>query len=87
MEFVVELILDILSEGIDAIVKNKNISKWIRYPLMFIVVLFYAVITIGFIVLGASVAKDRLLGGIIIMLIGLIILLLGIFAIIKAHKN
>lgn len=38
-EFIFELILDLLFEGSMDTVKNKRISKWVRYPLAILLIL------------------------------------------------
>ena len=77
IEFLVELILEIVFEGGEVVAKNKKTSKWIRYPLIFIffsvIIVFFAFIT----ALGISILFENVLGGIVIL--GLDLLFAGLF--------
>ena len=44
MELLFEILGEIFFEGIFEIIKNKNISKWIRYPLFIFINALYLVI-------------------------------------------
>lgn len=78
MEFIFELIIELLFEGGIEISSNKKISKWIRYPILALLVLFFAVVIFGIIFLGIILLKDSLLGGILMILIGIIMLVASI---------
>lgn len=41
MDFVFEIILELILEGSIEIGANKKVSKWIRYPLLLIAAMFY----------------------------------------------
>lgn len=84
MEIIFEFILElILESGIEAS-KSRNIPKYIRYPLIGIISLFFiAVIGIIFLV-GILLLKENIPLGIFLMLIGLI---LFIMCIIKFKKT
>lgn len=49
MEILIELVFDLLFEGGLEITQNKHLSKWIRYPILFGIILFF-IATIGLIV-------------------------------------
>ena len=72
-EFILELVLE---SGIEAS-KNKKISKFIRYPIIFIITVFYLSIIGLIIVVGISILKDTILGGISLILIGLLIFIIS----------
>ena len=72
-EFILELVLE---SGIEAS-KNKKISKFIRYPIIFIITFFYLSIIGLIIVVGISILKDTILGGISLILIGLLIFIIS----------
>ena len=72
MDELIELVLEIIFEGMVFIGENKKISKWIRYPVMIIVLLLVLVINglcffLGFMILTEKNMVFRLLG---IVLIG-----------------
>ncbi len=48
MDILLEFVLELFLEGSIELSSNKKISKWIRYPLMFFVILFF-ISVIGFI--------------------------------------
>lgn len=51
MEFFLELVGELLLEGCLAVGSNKKNSKWVRYPLLAVVYLFYLAVTGMFIAL------------------------------------
>lgn len=55
LEFIGELILEAVME----ITKNKKISKWIRYPILLLVIMFYGFIVLGILSLGIQMFLDR----------------------------
>ena len=83
MEFIIELILELLLEGSIEVSSNRKVSKWIRYPLIiFITTIFFGIILL-IIFLGLSLLNDWLLAGIAFLIIGIIMF---ISAIIKFKK-
>lgn len=55
LEFIGELILEAVME----ITKNKKISKWIRYPILLLVIMFYGFIVLGILSLGIQMFLER----------------------------
>ena len=53
---------------------NKKISKWVRYPIVAILILFFAVVIFGLIFAGILSLKNSLVGGIFIIVVGLFLL-------------
>ena len=78
MEFLIEAILDLILEGSIEISKNKKVSKWIRYPLLVIIILFFAIVIFGILLLGILLIKTSFIGGLLIILIGLLMLISSI---------
>jgi len=79
MEFLIELVLELLFEGGEEICSDSRISKWIRYPIAFILILFCSIVILGLLILGIYSLKDDTLIGLffigisIVMLVGLLI--------------
>lgn len=74
MEFLLEFILELFLEGSMEVSSNKKISKWIRYPLMILVILFFvSVIGLIFFTSIISFSTNKLLS-IFIFIIGIILL-------------
>lgn len=44
MEFVIELVTEILLESIVEVAINPSISKWIRYPMLILVITLYTIL-------------------------------------------
>ncbi len=78
MEYLLEFIFDLIFEvGVEAS-QNSKIPKYIRYPLIAVIILlFIAVIGLIFFV-GAIAFKKNILVGIILIIIGLTMLIMSI---------
>lgn len=74
MDLLIEIILELLFEGGAEICANRKISKWIRYPILFVFFTIVFIIVFGAIFLGISVLKTNLSAGLILLTIGLIML-------------
>ncbi len=78
MEYIFEFILELVLEGSIEVSKKKNIPKYIRYPLIFVIVLFFIAV-IGLILLvGVLSMKENMLLGIFFILVGLFLLIMSI---------
>lgn len=78
MDFIIELILEILLEGSVEIIKIKKIPKYIRYPLIALVTIFFTIVIIGMFALGCILVKKSFYGGLFIILVSLILLICAI---------
>ena len=79
MEFVFEFLLDLILEGSIELSSNKKISKFIRYPLICLIVLFFTTIIFLIFFLGLSLLNENILASLIIMGISFVMAILGIF--------
>ena len=79
MDLLFELIAELLLEGSMEISSNKKISKWVRYPILALLILFFATVIFGIIILGILITKQNIFGGIFIIVIGLFMLVMSIF--------
>lgn len=78
MEYIFGFILELVLEGSIEVSKKKNIPKYIRYPLIFVIVLFFIAV-IGLILLvGVLSMKENMLLGIFFILVGLFLLIMSI---------
>lgn len=75
MDILIEFLGEILIEGAVELATNKKINKWIRYPILVLVIVFYSFIILGIGYLGIKILKDNILGGILLLGISLIILI------------
>ena len=75
MDIVFELIFELFFEGSLEITKNKKISKWIRYPLMGIICLFFLLFLGLIFFLGISLYKENKIGSFLIISIGVFMMI------------
>lgn len=86
MEFIVEFVFDLLFEGGVEITKDRKISKWIRYPILAIIALFFGVIIFGLIILGIKfLIEGEILIGILFIGLGLFFLIESIYKFRKTY--
>ena len=78
MEFLIELLLDLVLEGSVEISSNRKIPKSIRWPFIVLIVLFFFVVIFGMFVLGMLILNKSLLGGVFIIVVNCIFIILGI---------
>lgn len=69
MELIIEFIIELILEGSFELSKNLKTPKWLRYPLIILVILFFlAVIAIIFIVGYLSLKENTIIGLLIIII-------------------
>lgn len=78
MEFLIEILLDLVLEGSIEISSNKKVAPIIRYPLIALIVLFFAFVIIGLLIIGIFSLKDNIFSGIVIITVSIILLILSI---------
>lgn len=78
MEDIIELILDLILEGSIEISKNKKLPKWIRYPLIGLITLFFSFIIILIFTLGIMISNESALLGMFIIIISFIFFIMGV---------
>ncbi len=78
MEYLIEFIFELILEGSLEASKNSKIPKWIRYPLIVMIILFFIVV-IGLILFtGVISLKKNALVGTFLIIIGLLMLVMSI---------
>lgn len=75
MEFIFECILELFIEGGMEVSSNKKISKWIRYPILFLLILFFSIVIFGLLFLGIMFLKSEPLAGLLFILISIVLLI------------
>lgn len=75
MEFLVEILFDLLFEGGLLVSTNQKVSKWIRYPLIALIITFFLLVVFGLLFLGFWSFKENVYFG--LFLIGLALFMLG----------
>lgn len=87
MDELIELILELIFEGIITIGNNKKISKWIRYPLMILILLLVLLINVLCFLLGILSLREK---EFVFLILGIILIGCGIvflFNILKRVKK
>lgn len=87
MEFVIEFICELFFDGMIELAMNRNLSKWIRYPIMGVIGLFYFIVIAGLFYLGIITLKTSFVGFSIIMLIDFVIIIGTIYGFRKRMKQ
>lgn len=78
MEYIFEFILELVLEGSIEVSKNNKIPKYIRYPLIVIIALFFIAV-IGVIFLAGILSlKENVILGIFFIFIGLFMFIMSI---------
>lgn len=86
MDLIFEFILELLFEGGVEITKDKKISKWIRYPILAIIILFFGLVIIGLTILGIKFLLDGdILVGILFIGLALFFLIGSIYKLKKTY--
>lgn len=85
MDFIFEILLDLIIEGCFEVSTNKKVPKIIRYPLIALIVLFFISIIGGIFILGISLWNKNIYGSIFIILISIILLMAAIYRLKKIY--
>lgn len=78
MDFIIELVIELLLEGSIEISSNKKVSKWIRYPLILFIVTMFAGIILLMLYLSFSLLNKNALAAILILIISVFMLISAI---------
>lgn len=78
MEFLIEVLVELICEGTVELSSNKKVPKYIRYPLITLIVLFFTMIIFGVLFLGIKVLEQNPILGIILVVLGVLLLILSI---------
>ena len=78
MDFIFELIFDLLFEGSIEASKSEKVPKPIRYILIALISLFFLAVIGLIIFIGIDTLKDSKLSGIIVISMGVLLLILAI---------
>lgn len=87
MDDLIEFFIELLIDGSIEISKSKKVPKWIRYPIIIVLILLFSLIFLLLIYFGLSLLKESIIFGSIILLITFILLVSGIKKIKKIYKE
>lgn len=85
MEFIFEILLDLILEGCFEASSNKKVPKIIRYPLIALIALFFVSVIFGIFILGISLWNKNIYGSLFIILLSIIMLILSIYRFKKVY--
>ena len=85
MDIIFEFLGEFLLEGTIEVSKSKKVSKWIRYPLIALIVLFFTLVIVGIFALGIIALKENLLLSVILILLSLFMVVAGILKFRKTY--
>ena len=87
LEFIIELVIELIVDGGIELTKSKKVSKWIRYPIVAIA----GIVTIGIFgfmfLVGYGLLEETVFGGLIILGFTILLLILTIHKLIKVYKE
>ena len=87
MDFILELLSELIFEGAVEISKNRKVPKCIRYSLIILIILLCFMVIMGLIALGIFIASKNLMEGIMLSSIGVLLLILSVFKFKNIHKK
>lgn len=87
MEYLIEFILELVFEESIEASKNNKIPKYIRYPLIAIILLFFIAVIAIILLAGFLSFKENKIVGIFFILLGLFILVMSIIKFRKTYLN
>lgn len=85
MEFIFEILSDLIIEGCFEASSNKKVPKVIRYPLIAIIILFFASVIFGIFFLGVSLWNKNIYGSLLIILVSIFMLIASIYRLRKIY--
>lgn len=78
MEFLFELLIELIAEGTVELSKSIKVPKYIRYPLIVLVVLFFVAVIGIMLLVGFMSLQQNMFFGILIIALTLFMLIMGI---------
>ena len=85
MDIIIEVLFELIFEGSIELISNTKIPKWIRYPLIVLITLFFAIVIIGILLVGVFLLNENISAGLILIILGTILLVSGIKKFKKIH--
>lgn len=85
MEYIFEILLELVLEGSVEVSKSRKVPKYIRYPLIVLIALFFIAV-LGLIFFGGILAlKKNVLVGIALILLGSLLLIMSVIKFRKTY--
>ena len=87
MDFLFELFLELIAEGTIELSKSIKVPKYIRYPLIGIIVFFFIAIIGIVLITGLIACEENFLLGILIIGLAIFMLIMGILKFNKTYMK
>ena len=87
MDLLFEIIMELFLEGSIEINSNERVSKWIRYPILVMLILFFTIITSGMLILGIYFIKENIVMSIILIICSLLLLMGSIIKLKSVYRT
>lgn len=78
MDFLIELVLDLIFEGSMELSNNKKVPKWIRYILITFIILVFVIVSLLFLLVSILLIKETLIGSLVFFIIFIVFIVCGI---------
>lgn len=79
MELIVEFVVELFMEGSISAARNPKISKWIRYPILFLLIIGYIIIVFGIGILGISLMPHHWIIGLFFFTVSIFLFLTSVY--------
>ena len=87
IDFLFEIIFELLFELGGEVASDKKISKWIRYPILAIILLFILIVIGGLMLIGIGLIDENLLAALFFIFLSLLFLVGFIFKFRKEYNK
>lgn len=78
MEFIIEVLLELIFEGSIEISSNRKVSKWIRYPLILFIIMLFTSVILGLLIIGVLLFSENIYASLFMIFISLVMLVASI---------
>lgn len=87
MAFLFEFIVSLLVDGGVEISSDTKISRWARYPILAVLILFFSAVILGILAFGISLWEKNILCALAVILTGLVLLAGSILKFRQVYKR
>lgn len=85
MDLLVEIVMELISEGLSEASKSSKVPRPIRYLAIGLIVLFSCAVIGLFFLVGYLLLQEKPLGGILFLLLGIVLAVLGVLKFRKTY--
>lgn len=78
MEYLVDILLELIFEGSMELSKSKKVPKLIRYPLIVFILLLFLIVDFLFVFVSILILKENILGGILFSIFTIFFIVMSI---------